>query len=256
MGYVWQRLVVVLGLLWLLAAPSLVWGAAPELQIFPDLVEIGAFFRGHRLAVEAKIPPGTEAVIEIVGQAADEHLMRKGRRGGLWMNVGEIDFHRAPSLYMVMSTDAKLLDAAAAQFPWGFAALKRQVTLSGMVTEQEKDDFFKQFLNLKGNEGLYATRTEPIKKTRAVDEMIPVKGEFWLPTNVKTGSYEVCVSVVQDGRVIAKKCREVRVTLVGFPALLSALAYEHATTYGILAVVIAIVTGFAIGFLFKGGGGH
>jgi hypothetical protein len=44
--------------------------------------------------------------------------------------------------------------------------------------------------------------------------------------------------------------------MVGFPAMLTTLAYEHGATYGILAVIIAIMTGFAIGFLFKGGGGH
>jgi uncharacterized membrane protein YraQ (UPF0718 family) len=38
--------------------------------------------------------------------------------------------------------------------------------------------------------------------------------------------------------------------------MLSALAYQHGATYGILAVIIAIVTGFAMGYLFKGGGGH
>jgi len=43
---------------------------------------------------------------------------------------------------------------------------------------------------------------------------------------------------------------------VGFPAWLAALAYEHGLAYGVLAVVIAIVTGFAMGFIFKGGGGH
>jgi hypothetical protein len=41
---------------------------------------------------------------------------------------------------------------------------------------------------------------------------------------------------------------------VGFPAAFFSLAYEHGATYGILAVVIAIVTGFAMGYLFKGGG--
>jgi len=56
--------------------------------------------------------------------------------------------------------------------------------------------------------------------------------------------------------VLAKKCSELRVKMVGFPALLSTLAYEHGATYGILAVVIAIITGFAMGFLFKGRVGH
>ncbi len=255
-GYVWHGLAAILGLLLLLSLPALSLGASQELQVTPDLVEIGAWFRGHQVTASAMIPKGAEAVFEVVGQTADEHLMRKGRRAGLWMNVGEIDVQHAPSLYLVMSTNPKLLETPAPEAPWGFAALKRRVSMSGMITDQEKDKFFEQFIKMKESEDLYATSKDPAKKSRAVGDLAPVKVMFRLPTNVKPGTYEVCLSVVQDGQVIAKNCKQFQVKLVGFPAMLSTLAYEHGLTYGILAVVIAIVTGFAMGYLFKGGGGH
>ncbi len=251
-----QRLAAVLGLLLILAAPALSAGATLDLKVTPDLVEIGTWFRGHGVTVSGMIPKGAEAVMELVGQSNDEHLMRKGRRGGLWMNVGEIDIHQAPSLYMVMGSNPKSLEAAGPEAPWGFAALKRRVTMSGMISEQEKPEFLNQFLALKESEGLYATLKEPLKKSRAVGDLMPVKGEFQLPTNVRPGTYEVCLTVVQDGQIIAKECSQLQVKMVGFPAMLATLAYEHGATYGILAVVIAIVVGFAMGFLFKGGGGH
>jgi hypothetical protein len=243
-------------LLLILASPGLVRGASLDLKVMPDLVEIGTWFRGHRVTVSGKIPKGAEAVMEVVGQSGDEHLMRKGRRGGLWMNVGEVEFHNAPSLYMVMSSNPKLLESADAEVPWGFAALKRRVTLSGMVSDQEKPEFFQQFMELKESEGLYTTFKAAAEKSRPAGDLVPVKGEFRLPTNVKPGTYEVCFTVVQDGQVIAKTCGELQVAMVGFPAMLYTLAYEHGATYGILAVVIAIIVGFAMGFLFKGGGGH
>jgi uncharacterized protein (TIGR02186 family) len=255
-AHIWQRFALVTGLVLLLMAPALVQGASQDLQVTPDLVEIGTWFRGHSVRAAAMIPKGAEAVIEVVGQAVDEHLMRKGRRGGLWMNVGEIDVHHAPSLYLVMSTNPKLLEAAAPEAPWGFAALKRRVSMSGMITDQEKDKFFQEFIKLKESEDVYTSSKDPVKKSRAASDLVPVKAEFRLPTNVKPGTYEVCISVVQDGQVIAKNCSKLQVKMVGFPAMLSTLAYEHGLTYGILAVVIAIITGFAMGFLFKGGGGH
>jgi hypothetical protein len=55
---------------------------------------------------------------------------------------------------------------------------------------------------------------------------------------------------------VSRASTDLKVEMVGFPALLADLAYQHGATYGIIAVVIAIVTGFAMGFLFKGGGGH
>lgn len=255
-GYVWRGLAAIWGLLLLLSIPALSLGASQELQVTPDLVEIGTWFRGHQVTASAMIPKGAEAVFEVVGQTADEHLMRKGRRGGLWMNVGEIEVHHAPSLYMIMGTNPKLLETATPEAPWGFAALKRRVSMSGMITDQEKDKFFEQFIKMKESEDLYTRSKDPVKKSRAVGDLAPVKAEFRLPTNVRPGTYEVCLSVVQDGQVIAKNCQEIQVKMVGFPAMFSTLAYEHGLTYGILAVVIAIITGFAMGFLFKGGGGH
>lgn len=255
-SYFGQRLVAVLGLLLILSLPSLAWGASLDLKVLPSQVEIGAFFRGHRVTVEAMIPQGAEAVMEVVGQAGDEHLMRKGREGVLWLNVGEIEFHGAPSLYMVMSTNPKLLEAAAAAEPWGYPALKTRMTLSGLGQDPQRDEFFEQFLKLKESEGLYTTFQEPIKTSPATGGLVPVKGEFQLPTNVRPGRYEVCLSVIQEGRITAKECGELKVMMVGFPAMIATLAYQHGAIYGILAVVIAIITGFAIGFIFKGGGGH
>ena len=123
-GYVRQRLAAMLGLWLLLSLPALALGASQELQVTPDLVEIGTWFRGHAVTAAAMIPQGAEAVIEVVGQTADEPLMRKGRRGGLWMNVGEIEVQHAPSLYLVMSTNPKLLEARGPGSPLGLCRLE------------------------------------------------------------------------------------------------------------------------------------
>ncbi len=62
-----QKLAVTLGLLLILAIPAAVRGAAPDVKVSPDQVEVGAFFRGHWLTVEGTIPAGAEAVMEVVG---------------------------------------------------------------------------------------------------------------------------------------------------------------------------------------------
>lgn len=246
------RLAAISGLLLILSFSSLAWGETQELKVYPDLVDIGTFFRGHGVTVEALIPAADEAIVEVIGPAGDERLMRKGRRGGLWLNVGEIRFHHVPYLYMVRSTDPQLLEAAAAT--WGYPALRRRVTLSGLVQPGERDEFFEQFLKLKESEGLYRTFHDPLKKSPANGALVPVKGEFRLPTNIKPGTYRVCVSVIREGRVIANQREELVVKMRGFPAMVSKLAYQHCAIYGILAVIIAIAIGYAMGFLFKGVG--
>jgi hypothetical protein len=108
-----------LGLGVLLAGVLPARAAAPTLTASPATVQIGAFFHGQTVTVSGAIPAGAQAVLEVVGASAEETLMRKGRRGGLWMNVGKILVHDAPSLYLVMSTAKELLTAVKPSATWG-----------------------------------------------------------------------------------------------------------------------------------------
>jgi hypothetical protein len=245
---------VMLGVL--LAGLSSAQAAEPTLKVSPDNVQIGTFFSGQTVTVEGAIPAGAQAVLEVIGASADEHLMRKGRRGFLWMNVGEITVHDAPSLYLVMSTAKELLTEATGEAAWGYQSLEKRITFSGDIEAAERPMFMKQFLGVKESEHIYATYPGIVKVKAAAGGQNPVKVTFFLPTNTKPGTYKVVLSVITDGKVASSASTELTVAMVGFPALLADLAYKHGAAYGIIAVVIAIVTGFAMGFLFKGGGGH
>jgi hypothetical protein len=229
---------------------------APALTLSPATVSIGAFFNGQTVTATGAIPAGAQAVLEVIGTSADEHLMRKGRRGPLWMNVGEITVGNAPSLYLVMSSAKELLIAAPPTATWGYQALKQRITFSGKIEPAEREKFMGQFLELKESEHIYASRPGALKLAAAAGGEIQVTASFSLPTNTKPGTYKVCLSVIADGKVVSHPCADLTVAMVGFPALLASRAYQHGLAYGVLAVVIAIVTGFAMGFLFKGGGGH
>jgi Putative transmembrane protein (Alph_Pro_TM) len=240
----------------LLAGSLLAQAAEPTLKVSPENVQIGTFFSGQTITVEGAIPAGAQAVLEVVGISADEHLMRKGRRGFLWMNVGEITVHNAPSLYLVMSSAKELLGTASAEATWGYPSLEKLITFTGNIETTERAMFMKQFLELKESEHIYATYPGVLKVKAAAGDQQPVQGKFFLPTNTKPGTYKVILSVITDGKVVSRANTDLTVGMVGFPALLADLAYQHGATYGVIAVVIAIVTGFAMGFLFKGGGGH
>jgi hypothetical protein len=245
---------LVLGLAW--AAPAMAATASPELQVWPDQVEIGAFFSGHEVKVVGRVPQGAQAVMEITGPVGVEHLMRKGRRGGLWMNVGEVEVSGAPSLYLALSTTPELLKSPPEGVPCGYPALQKQIGFAGDVEQGEQATLLGQFFQLKESAGVYAIFPGDLKVTAGSGDLKIVTGTFPLPTTVKPGTYQVYLTAVQDGQVIARNHGDLKVVMVGFPAMLASMAYEHGATYGILAVIIAIVTGFAIGYLFKGGGGH
>jgi hypothetical protein len=60
---------------------------------------------------------------------------------------------------------------------------------------------------------------------------------------------------VRDGRVAERAQASFTVARTGVVAWLSDMAFNRAALYGIMAVVIAIIAGFAVGMIFKKGGG-
>lgn len=229
--------------------------AAADLLLSPSRVDIGTFFDGASVSLEAKIPSGAEAVVEILGAQGHLTLMRKGRRGGLWMSVGEIRIDQTPNLYLVLSSAPQLPILTDQASPWGFAALESQIQFSGSLDSQEKERFFQEFIQLKESAGLYGTLPGALQ-IKNTQEGSKVTGSFTLPAKVAPGNYLVRLSVVRDGRLLEQITEEIQVQMVGFPALLASLAFEHGALHGLVAVAIAIATGFIMGFIFKDKSSH
>lgn len=244
--------------LWVAAA--LLMPATPawpaKIRVHPDMVEIGAFFQGAEVALEGQMPSGCEAVVEVCGAEVNETLLRKGRRAGLWMTVGEIEVQDAPNFYLVLSSTPQIPELNGEETPWGFPALKSRLKIRGALADREKDRFSLEFLRLKESEEFYGSLPGTLQVQNSPEGQAEFKGAFHLPAKVPPGHYQVRLSVVKDGRILEQKSETMEVRVVGFPAFLTTLAYEHGALYGIMAVVIAIATGFLMGFLFKGKTGH
>jgi hypothetical protein len=254
----WRALILVVAVALGIGFPSIGACAMEKLKVAPSSLAISEFFQGSQMTVSANIPKGADAIIEFKGLALKEQLMRKGRRGGLWMNVGEIDVEGAPPLYLCMSTDPKLLSASNnPDTAWGYAALQKQVKFSGSGPTVKSSEIFQQFLKLKENGGLYGVFPGAINVVSgASSDKSTVQGTIQLPGKISPGNYQICLHVLNKGSLAEKQCIDFPVTMEGLPAILASLAHHHGTLYGLLAVFIAIVTGFVTGFVFKGKGAH
>ncbi len=222
------------------------------LHVLPNLVHIGTTFDGANVKVTGKIPNETHAVIEVIGPTHDIRLMRKGRRGGLWMNVGEMEVEGAPDLFLVASDDDQLLSGS--NEDWGYGYLQSLISFTGQGLDNSSE-LFQQFIDLKQSEKLYSKAAQKVLVSPGGEDGSAVECSFRLPGSVRPGAYTVCMSVVGNGRLLNKECTPLQVDMVGFPALMNSMAFHHEAVYGIVAVLIAIFVGFAMGFLFKGKGG-
>ena len=55
---------------------------------------------------------------------------------------------------------------------------------------------------------------------------------------------------------MGKQTAEVEARLIGFPEWLSKMAFNNGLLYGVLATVIAVVSGLGIGLMFQSKGAH
>lgn len=248
-GSRWSGVILFFSLV-LLSGPAR--AVAADLRIVPNEVDVGAFFQGAEVELRGTIPPGTVAVVEVAGSEATENLLRKGRRGGLWMSVGEVRVHHAPCLYLLLSSSPEIPKLTGTETPWGYAALSKRVKFSGRLEANEQDHFFREFLGLKQDEELYRLLPGALKTSAPQQGQVAIRGAFQLPAKVPTGRYQVRLAVVREGRLLANQDAALKVKMVGFPAMLADLARQQGALYGAIAVLIAIATGFLMGFIFKG----
>ena len=83
-----------------------------------------------------------------------------------------------------------------------------------------------------------------------------LQGQLRLPSNVAPGTYKVTFSVFNSGKLLQQQSIPLLVDMKGIAAFLAILATNHGVLYGLLAVGIALVIGFGMGFVFKGKSAH
>lgn len=245
-------LALILQTLW---NPPAAMATTIDLLVVPSRLHITESFRGSPVTVSVEMPETASAVVEVTGGVHENRFLRKGRRGGLWMSVGEVKVTGAPSLYFVMSTP-DLGSTALTGTRWGYKVVENRVNFLGTVGPKDVPVLFHEFVKLKESEGLYGIFPKSLKVVDTSHNQKTVQGQFMLPSNVAPGKYRVSVSVLNGGDVLDQRSVELTVRMKGLAAFLTALAHHHATLYGLLAVAIALATGFVTGFVFKGKGTH
>jgi hypothetical protein len=243
----------VLWVVFLVGLPGAGWPS--QLEVAPRRVEIGAFFGGKEVVVSAEIPPLADAVVELVGEDVAETLVRKGRIGPLWMNVGEIVAQGFPTLYMVASTSSFLLAGGDGSGSWGYGKLREQARLGESGGAEESDSMLREFIKLKETQGLYKLLPVGVELVSGDERAQSIRARFPLPRCIRPGTYTVSVSAIRGGEVLQRQQTWIEVEMTGFPRLLRSLAEDYPMVYGIMAVVAAMLAGYGLGWLFGGGRG-
>jgi len=245
---------VLCSLLALLSLP-VVSLAAVSCQTTPSLINITLGYHGVPVEIRGDSAPGDEVIVKISTAPADAHLKYKGKAGGIfWMKLGTLIFKNIPGTYLLSSSgaiDKALSPAAREQNNIGYEALQKKVGIEAEKGDLPQGDWFKQFIEFKEHEKVYAISEDNVK----VEANGGYKLDLKWPFQAQPGEYTVEVITAKNGQVTGTAQSSITVEMTGFVAKISNLASEHRAMYGIIAIVVALAVGFAVGNIFKKGGG-
>lgn len=224
------------------------------LAVQPEVMNIGTFYSGGRVAISGEVPQGQDVFVEISGPASDQEFDVKGRVGPFWMTRGKAEMDGAPSMYVLLLPGGRHWQQEAESLGLGLENLKKEVSIQ--AAERSPEDLFTMFLELKKSEGLYVEEESAVTYAPEEDGQRRFTAVYRFPRSTAAGRYTIKATAVADGAKITELSRNFPVDEVGFTRLVDDLATNRRLVYGILAVVIALFTGGVMGVVFKGGGSH
>ena len=221
----------------------------------PTNIEMGAQYDGINLKVKGTVPAGSDVVLHLTGAVRDLHLRQKGKVFGLlWMNVGKVTLKNVPNVALI-DTSRPFIELGSAAAPFRLESLRNVITIEQDAKAEQIDIPHELFL-LKKHEKLYSEKEKGVHLGPVEGSLSSFSAELAIPSALAPGEYQVEAIAIKDGAVVGKYATTVHAALIGFPKWLSKLAFEKSLLYGILATVIAVFAGLAIGLVFQSKGAH
>ncbi len=257
-----RRPLAALAALLIAALPALAQGtgeAASEsivAGLSQNRVDITANFSGSEIlvygAVKREAPPPDDrplhVIITIEGPPSPLTIRRKDRVAGIWVNDASVTIDSAPSFYAVAATG-----------PLGLILLRTEdqryrISLPGSIravgiSEQanEAPGFVEALLRIYERQGRYRLSEDTVR----FSESTLFRSDVVLPANLTEGDYRVRIFLVRGGQVVDTLERVIGVRKKGLERGIWSLAHKEPLLYAVLALLIAVVSGWGAAEVFR-----
>ncbi|WP_417806714.1 TIGR02186 family protein [Thioclava sp.] len=187
-------------------------------------------------------------IVTLEGPLGPITIRRKSRELGIWVNTASLGVASAPSYYAVATSgplqdilDPRIDVQQRISIPLAMRAF------SGPVQVSDTKPFTEAMIRIRERQGLYKLETGGV---RLVDNTL-FRADFELPANLIEGAYKTRIFLLRDGQLVDRYQSAIEVRKVGLERWLYALAHQHAALYGLLALALAVVAGWAAAAVFR-----
>lgn len=239
-------------------APLIMAQARPRLV--PDVsqrnIEIAYSFTGAELLLFGAIlyPGGrrpsdarpTDVVVVVKGPTQSILLREKEKVAGIWVNAERLRYRSAPSFYAIASSrpiTALVDDRTRAIYELGLDSLQLSPASSAPPTVQAR--FQRGLVDLKQRAGLYVESPRTVEITDGV----LYRARVTIPARVPVGRFTAETFLIRDGRVLAAAVRDIDIRKSGFERFVARSADRRAVQYGLTAVALSVLLGWAAGWI-------
>ncbi len=191
---------------------------------------------------------GADIAVVIKGPAEAITVREKQKIAGMWINADSARFRSVPSFYAVAVSrpiEALVDQRTAAIYELGIQNI--QLSPASGASPEEQRRFEAGLVDLKRRHGLYGETRNGVE----ISEGVLYRARIAIPARVPVGKYTAETFLIQDGRVVAGATRAIDIDKSGFERFVAAAAQNWSFTYGLIAVAVSLLLGWAAGAAFR-----
>ena len=222
-----------------------------------DTVEVTSSFDGERLTFYGTIAPDIgsrdqvegpfHVVIVVLGPTQDRVAREKTSNFGIWLNTDQVSFRGFPSYFQVLSSQRLLEVTDIATLSANFILPESHATAPNPAGLIKTLGFGRELIRLMSEEGLFGVQETAL---HFMSDTF-YSAQLTLPGNAPPGAYIAQTYVFRHGAIVASNSDGFAIRKTGVERFLALSAIGSPMLYGIACVLLALITGWLGGMLFK-----
>ena len=227
------------------------YGTALIIDSSTSEVKVSSSFIGTDVMVFGTANDKDDIIVVITGPTETAIVRKKGRVSGIWINKEKLEFREIPGFYAIASTRPLSEITETNELKKQKIGIHNVITTASLNSKDENIKTFKSFKDalVRGQKtkGLYLDTPLTID---VVSKRL-FKTTFHFPNNMATGIYTVKVFAFQKKRLVSMVSKNISVEKIGIGADVFKFAKEQSALYGLLAILIAVVSGWIASVIFR-----
>ena len=246
---IFTKFSIALIMLFLLAPHA--YGTALIIDSSTSEVKVSSSFIGTDVMVFGTANDKDDIIVVITGPTETAIVRKKGRVSGIWINKEKLEFREIPGFYAIASTRPLSEITETDELKKQKIGIHNVITTASLNSKDENIKTFKSFKDalVRGQKtkGLYLDM--PLTIDVVSKRLFKTTCHF--PNNMTTGIYTVKVFSFQKKRLVSMVSKTISVEKIGIGADVFKFAKEQSALYGLLAILIAVLSGWIASVIFR-----